>query len=123
MPRYFFDTEDGERAIQDKVGIELSTFDDIRATVRDLLFDLGHAELLSGRDRMFTAVVRDEQGIPVYRGSMTLKMDLVRPNTKGRAWQVPVGTIRLACAVLITWSSFPISDLILDGSATSWALT
>ncbi len=83
MPRYFFDTDDGERPIQDKDGIELPTFDDIRATVRDLLFDLGHAELLSGRDRMFTAVVRDERGIPVYRGSMTLKMDLVRPNTKG----------------------------------------
>ncbi len=83
MPRYFFDTDDGERPIQDKDGIELPTVDDIRATVRDLLFDLGHAELLSGRDRMFTAVVRDERGIPVYRGSMTLKMDLVRPNTKG----------------------------------------
>ncbi len=83
MPRYFFDTDDGERPIQDKDGIELPNVDDIRATVRDLLFDLGHAELLSGRDRMFTAVVRDERGIPVYRGSMTLKMDLVRPNTKG----------------------------------------
>ena len=82
VPRYFFDTDDGERQIQDKDGIELPTLDDIRATVRDLLFDLGHAELLNGQDRVFTALVRDERGMAVYRGSMTLKIELVRPDNK-----------------------------------------
>ena len=83
MPRYFFDTDDGERQIQDKDGIDLPIFDDIRATVRDLLFDLGHAELLSGKDRVFTAAVRDERGITVYRGSMLLRIDVVQPDGKG----------------------------------------
>ncbi len=83
MPRYFFDTDDGERQIQDKDGIDLSTLDDLPATVRDLLFDLGHAELLNGKDRVFTAAVRDERGVTVYRGTMVLRIDLVQPDTKG----------------------------------------
>ncbi len=83
MPRYFFDTDDGERQIQDKDGINLPTFDDIRATARDLLFELGHAELLNGKDRVFATAVRDEHGITVYRGSMTLRVDLVRSDSKG----------------------------------------
>ncbi len=83
MPRYFFDTDDGERQIQDKDGIDLPSMDDIGSMTRDLLFDLGHAELLNGKHRVFTAAVRDEQGITVYRGSMILRIDVVRPDGKG----------------------------------------
>ncbi len=83
MPRYFFDTDDGERQIQDKDGIELPTLDNIHADVRDLLFDLGHVELLNGKDRVFTALVRDERGMLVYRGSMTLRVEVVRAANKG----------------------------------------
>ncbi len=83
MPRYFFDTDDGERQIRDENGIDLPSMDDIGSMTRDLLFDLGHAELLNGKDRVFTAAVRDEQGITVYRGSMILRIDVVRPDGKG----------------------------------------
>ena len=83
MPRYFFDTDDGERQIRDENGIDLPSMDDIGSMTRDLLFDLGHAELLNGKDRVFTAAVRDEQGITVYRGSMILRIDVVLPDGKG----------------------------------------
>ena len=82
VPRYFFDTDDGERQIRDENGIDLSSINDIGPTTRDLLFDLGHAEVLEGRDRVFTAVVRDDRGDIIYRGSMVLRIDLVRPDAK-----------------------------------------
>lgn len=78
MPRYFFDVDDGERQIRDEAGIDLVCRSDIEATTRDLLYDLGHAKLLNGRDRVFTAVVRDEQGATVYHGSMVLRVEFDR---------------------------------------------
>ena len=78
MARYFFDTDDGERQFRDDAGIDLSSADDIPSTTRDLLFDIGHAQLLKGKDRTFTAAVRDEQGVTVYRGSMILRIELDR---------------------------------------------
>ena len=76
MPRYFFDTDDGKRQIRDESGIDLPSMDDIGSMTRDLLFDLGHAELLNGKDRVFTAAVRDERGLTVYKGSMVLKIEI-----------------------------------------------
>ena len=75
MPRYYFDTNDGERKVHDESGVDLASVDDIEATTRDLLLDLGHAKLLDGKDRRFTAVVRDDQGATVYHGSMVLRID------------------------------------------------
>ena len=76
MPRYFFDTDNGERQIRDENGIDLPSTDDIGPTTRDLLFDLGHAEFLNGKHRVFTAAVRDERGLTVYKGSMVLKIEI-----------------------------------------------
>ena len=76
MPRYFFDTDDGERQIRDENGIDLPSNGEIGPTTRDLLFDLGHAELLNGKSRVFTAAVRDERGLTVYKGSMVLKIEI-----------------------------------------------
>ena len=78
MPRYFFDTDDGDREFRDDAGIDLGSIDDIPSTTRDLLFDLGYAEVLGGKDRVFTATVRDEQGTTVYSGSVVLKINFDR---------------------------------------------
>ena len=75
VPLYFFDTDDGERQIRDESGVDLEHLADVRTTVRDLLFDIGHADLLNGTDRVFAAVVRDEHGVTVYRGSKVLRID------------------------------------------------
>ncbi len=72
MPQYFFDTDDGDRQVRDDKGVNLSSIDDIPSATRDLLFDLGYAQILGGRDQVFTATVRDEHGITVYCGSVTL---------------------------------------------------
>lgn len=75
MQRYFFDTHDGELAIPDETGIDLTTREDVESTVRDLLFDLSHAELLKGADRTFTATVRNAEGAVEYRGSLILRIN------------------------------------------------
>ena len=74
MARYFFDTDDGERQVRDEIGIDLASIDDIASTTRDLLIDLGYAQILSGKDRVFKAIVRDVQGAVVYRGSVVLRI-------------------------------------------------
>ena len=74
MARYFFDTDDGERQVRDTIDIDLASIDDIASTTRDLLIDLGYAQILSGKDRVFKAIVRDVQGAVVYRGSVVLRI-------------------------------------------------
>jgi hypothetical protein len=72
MPRYFFDTNDGDRQVQDVGGVELTSRDDVHVAARDLLFDLGHVDILNTGSRVFTAAVRDERGKAVFRASMVL---------------------------------------------------
>ena len=74
MPRFFFDTCDGERQIFDEAGIDLASPQDIAREAAILLQGLGLAEMLGGRSRVFTVKVRREDGALVYRG--TAKLDI-----------------------------------------------
>ncbi len=75
MPRYFFDVDDGERQIRDDAGMFLPGLDDVEHETRTLLQNLGVPEVLYGRDRVFTAMVRDQNGVTVYRATLALKID------------------------------------------------
>ena len=79
MPRYFFDTDDGRRAIQDDFGIDAASAEELETMTRDLLFDRGHIETMAGLHRGFTVVVRDDQGAMIYRGTLNLGVDLGPP--------------------------------------------
>ena len=72
MPRYFFDVDDGDRQTRDEVGLCLPNLKDVERETRILLQNLSVPEVLNGRDRLFTARVRDACDETVYRGSMTL---------------------------------------------------
>lgn len=72
MARYFFDSNDGSRAIRDEIGVDLASLDEVKSMARDFLFDLGHADQLNDGMRVFTVAVRDEQGGMIARGSMAL---------------------------------------------------
>ena len=74
MPRYFFDTCDGERQVRDETGIDLAGPQDIPREAAILLQGLGLAEMLKGRSRVFTVRVRRDDGAFVYRG--TAKLDI-----------------------------------------------
>ena len=75
MPRFYFDTDDGVRRVHDTAGIDLTGPTDIPTEAHDLLFDLGHAEILKGRPRQFTATVRDATGAKIYRVTATLDIE------------------------------------------------
>ncbi len=75
MPRYFFDTCDGERQVRDEVGIDLASHQDIPHEASILLQNLGFDEMLAGRSRVFTVKVRRDDGALVYRGTGTLDIE------------------------------------------------
>lgn len=75
LPRYFFDTCDGERQVRDEAGIHLASADDIPREAAILLQGLGIGEMLKGQSRVFTVTVRRDDGAFVYRG--TAKLDIV----------------------------------------------
>lgn len=74
MPRYFFDTCDGERQVRDDAGIDLAGPQDIPREAAILLQGLGLGEVLKGQSRVFTVTVRRDDGAFIYRG--TAKLDI-----------------------------------------------
>lgn len=75
MPRYFFDVDDGERRTRDETGLDLTSVNEVERETRILLQNLSVPEVLSRKDRVFTAAVRDDRGVTVYRGSAVLRID------------------------------------------------
>ena len=72
MPRYFFDVDDGERQIRDEVGIDLADRTGVICETQILLQYLSLAVVATDRSRIFTAVVRDEMDVEIYKGWMVL---------------------------------------------------
>jgi hypothetical protein len=71
MPRFFFDTDDGERQFCDEIGIDLADPHDVPKEAIGLLRDLAHVHLPIGR-RDMAVEVRGAAGTPVYRAVMTI---------------------------------------------------
>lgn len=72
MPRYFFDSDTGERQVRDDVGIDLPDLEAVAAEAFGLLRDIIQGEMPEGL-RIYTANVRDEYGAFVYRGEMKVR--------------------------------------------------
>lgn len=70
MPRYFFDVHDGGPL--DDTGTELSGLDEAYAKAKSLLPDVAREDISKGGDQcMFTMLVKDEKGHPVYSATLT----------------------------------------------------
>ena len=72
MPRFFFDTDDGERVTRDHDGIALSSLDRARTEAMMLLRDLMYGVPATGKT-ILGCVVRGEDGLPVHRVMMTVE--------------------------------------------------
>ncbi|WP_262273290.1 DUF6894 family protein [Microvirga yunnanensis] len=75
MPRYFFDTYDGERFLPDETGLE---FDDLQAAklkAKEALPEMAKEALPDGNYRSFVVSVRDEAGAVVVRMSLSLVVE------------------------------------------------
>lgn len=76
MPRFYFDTDDGERQFRDRNGINLADPNDVSDEALGLLRDLAHVHLPTGR-RDMAVEVRGPAGMPVYRAVMTIVGEVI----------------------------------------------
>ncbi|MCB5177060.1 MULTISPECIES: DUF6894 family protein [Microvirga] len=75
MPRYFFDTYDGERFFRDEEGLELDGLEAARREARRALPDMASDHLPEGDQRVFIVSVRTEAGQPVLRVALSLVVE------------------------------------------------
>jgi hypothetical protein len=72
MPRFFFDTYDGDRYVPDEKGLDLPDVEAAELEAQRTLPDMAHYTLLDGSHRSFVVTVRDEAGQIVLRTALSL---------------------------------------------------
>ncbi len=75
MPRYFFDTYDGDLFLPDDQGIELENLAAVKAEASRGLADMAGDELPDGDQRSFVVRVRDEAGDVVLQAALSLVVE------------------------------------------------
>ncbi|KLK90262.1 hypothetical protein AA309_27055 [Microvirga vignae] len=76
MPRFFFDTYDGERFFPDEVGMELESIETAKTEGQKALPDMAKDALPDGNFRSFVVSVRDESGQVVLRMALSLVVEV-----------------------------------------------
>ncbi len=72
MPRFFFDTYDGEFFAPDNEGQDLEGIEAAKLQAQEALPDMAEDKLPDGDQRVFVVSVRDEAGQVVVRVALTL---------------------------------------------------
>ena len=72
MPRYFFETDDGDVFDDDPEGLELADDAAARTAALQALPDMARDRIFEGDRRTFISTVRDEAGIIIYSAVMNL---------------------------------------------------
>ncbi len=72
MPRFFFDTYDGEFFAPDNEGQDLEGIEAAKLQAQEALPDMAEDKLPDGDQRVFVVSVRDEAGRVVVRVALTL---------------------------------------------------
>ncbi|WP_114946764.1 DUF6894 family protein [Microvirga calopogonii] len=75
MPRFFFDTYDGERFVSDDEGQELEDLEAAKAVAQEELPQMAWDELPDGDQRTFIVSVRDKAGQVVIRAALSLVVE------------------------------------------------
>ncbi|MBB3019521.1 hypothetical protein FHR70_002586 [Microvirga lupini] len=75
MPRYFFDTYDGERFFPDEEGQELEDTEAAKREAERALSDMARDGLPDGDQRSFIVSVRAEAGQVVLRAALSLVVE------------------------------------------------
>ena len=73
MPRFFFDTQDGDDFISDDDGIEFENVQEARDQAVICLPDMAKDRMPDGEVRDFVVTVRNERGRPVYEARLGLR--------------------------------------------------
>jgi hypothetical protein len=80
VPRYFFDTYNGDRLITDPDGIELQSLEQVKIEAQRVLPDLARDALPDGDQKTFLVSVRDEAGQVVLRAALSLIVEITPEN-------------------------------------------
>jgi hypothetical protein len=75
MPRYFFDTYDGDRFLPDDVGLEFAGLEVAKQEAQKALPEMAREVLPDGNHRTFVVSVRDEAGTVRIRMSLSLVVE------------------------------------------------
>jgi uncharacterized protein DUF6894 len=75
VPRFFFDTYDGDRFILDELGLELEDIEAAKLEAERALPEMAWDELPDGNQRTFIVSVRDEAGEVVLRAALSLVVE------------------------------------------------
>jgi hypothetical protein len=72
VPRYFFDTYNGDRFVPDDAGVELENLEAAKAMASRGLVDMAQDDLPDGDQRAFVISVRDEAGEVLLQAALSL---------------------------------------------------
>lgn len=75
MPRFYFDTSDGDIAAVDEEGIEFASIDEAQQEATRAIGEMGRDALPDGTRRELAIAVRDEGGRVVMRVTFTLRVE------------------------------------------------
>ncbi|MXQ13107.1 DUF6894 family protein [Microvirga makkahensis] len=75
MPRFFFDTYDGNLLIPDEQGQELENIEAAKLVAQEALPNMAKDKLPDGDQRVFLVSVRDEAGQVMVRVALSLVVD------------------------------------------------
>ena len=73
-PRYFFDSDDGERFISDEVGLEVAELAAAKELACRALGDMAHDGLSCADQRELSVSVRDRAGEVVFQATLSLRV-------------------------------------------------
>lgn len=79
MPKYFFDTDDGNLAVPDDTGQDLPDAQAARRLALAAFPDMADDHLPDGDRRTFTVRVRDAEGRPIYAAELVLTGEWLIP--------------------------------------------
>jgi hypothetical protein len=75
VPRFFFDTYDGDRLVPDDEGLELENLEAAKIEAQTTLPHMARDGLPDGDERVFIISVRDEAGQVVLRAALSLAVE------------------------------------------------
>ena len=77
MPRYFFDTHDGDTYLEDDEGQDLDGIEEVRLQAQSGLADMARDVVPgNGPERTMVVAVRDESGKVVLNASLVLRVEI-----------------------------------------------
>jgi hypothetical protein len=75
MPRFFFDSDDGEHLLVDDVGQDMPSFPAARDEAIRVLPDIARDMLPDGDERTFVSIIKDLDGKQICKATLVFRCD------------------------------------------------